>query len=120
MIKGKDKELECIKAYHNDYVFVVAKHPRFSWVSHTQKEYMYFLYITRLENHFLDKNTANIGKFNILCHQQVFFDYHQMMTVIEPILSEYILDSKTIFKIAMQIQELEYHNEDPLQQASGE
>ena len=43
------------------------------------------------------------------------------MLVIEPILSEYILESEKIFKICMLVQELEYQSEDPLhQEASGE
>lgn len=43
------------------------------------------------------------------------------MLVIEPILSEYILQSEKIFEICMLVQELEYQSEDPLhQETSGE
>ncbi|GLB58653.1 hypothetical protein [Cytobacillus sp. NCCP-133] len=120
MIKGKDKQLDYVKTFHDQYVIIIAKHPRFNWVKHTENKDMYFIYITRLEKHFVDKKTAQIGEFNVLCYHNVFFNYHDMMLRLEPILSEYILDSKKIFKIAMLAQELEYHSEDPLKQASGE
>jgi hypothetical protein len=119
MIKGKDKQLDYVKAFHDDYVFIFAKHPRFSWMKHTENENVYFVYITRLEKHFVDKKTANVGLFNILCYHQLFFNYHDMMLRLEPILSEYIMDSKKLFKIAMMVQELEYH-EDTFEKASGE
>ena len=123
MIKGetKKKGTDYVNAFHNDYIITIGRHPRFNWVTHSDKDYMYFLYITRTEKNFVGKNTAHVGKFNILCHQQTFYDYHHLMLVIEPILSEYILESKKIFKICMLVQELEYQSEDPLSnKASGE
>jgi len=121
MIQGKDKKFDIVKAFHGDYVFIIAKHPRFSWVSHSEEDHMYFVYITRTENRFVDKKTANVAKFNVLCCQQVFYNYHQMMMSLEPILSEYILDSKSIFKICILAQNLEYYlDEEDKQIASGE
>ena len=119
--KGKQKKLDFVKAIHNDYTVIIAKHPRYGWMHHSEEEYIYFLYITRSQKRFVDNRTANVGEYNILCFQIFFSSYENLMNVIEPVLSEYILDNKKLFQIAMLCEELIEPNEDPLhKKASGE
>lgn len=111
-----EKDVNYVKVFHEDYSFIFAKQPRYKWVKHTVSESVYFIYITRIQKDFVDKKTANVVNNNYLCYSQMFFNYHDMMLRIEPILSEYILDSHTIFDIAINVQKLEYDEEDYVEQ----
>lgn len=119
--KEKQKKLDYVKAIHDDFTIIIAKHPRFRWMHHSEGKHIYFLYITRLQKRFVDNRTANVGEFNILCFQNFYSSFENLMKVIEPVLSEYILDNKKLFQIAMLCEELREPNEDPLHnKASGE
>jgi len=119
--KGKQEELGYVKAIHDDYTIIIAKHPRFKWMHHNEEKFIYFMYITRSQKRFIDNRTAHVGDFNILCFQNFYSSYESLMNVIESILSEYILDNTKLFQVAMLCEDLIEPTEDPLHnKASGE
>ncbi|KAF0822175.1 hypothetical protein V7200_18405 [Cytobacillus firmus] len=118
--KERQKKLDYVKAIHNDYTIVIAKHPRFDWINHSESKFIYFLYITKSQKCFVDKNTAHVGEYNILCFQNLYSSFISLMKVIVPILAEYILDNDELFKIIMLCEGLEEPEEDSLQEDNGE
>ncbi|WNS75675.1 hypothetical protein RRV45_01095 [Bacillus sp. DTU_2020_1000418_1_SI_GHA_SEK_038] len=118
--KERQKKLDYVKAIHNDYTIVIAKHPRFEWVNHSESKFIYFLYITKSQKCFVDKNTAHVGEFNILCFQNFYSSFISLMKVIVPILAEYILDNDELFKIIMLCEELEDPDEEPLHEKDSD
>jgi hypothetical protein len=119
--KERQKKLDYVKAIHDNYTIIIAKHPRFSWMHHSEGKYIYFVYITRSQKRFVDNRTAHVADYNILCFQNFYSSFEKLMKVIEPVLSEYILNNTKLFQIAMLCEELRELNEDPLHRnASGE
>ncbi|MCG7314792.1 hypothetical protein MHL30_16855 [Priestia flexa] len=118
--KGKQKKLDFVKAIHDDYTIIIAKHPSFRWMHHSEEKHIYFLYITRSQKCFVDKNTAHVGEYNILCFQNFYSSFISLMKVIVPILAEYILDNEKLFKVIMLCEELEEPDEDLPQDDNGE
>lgn len=119
--KDKHKRLDFVKAIHDDYTIIVARHPRFEWVKHSESNFVYFLYITKGQKRFVDKHTAHVGEYNLLCFQNFYSSFESLISVIEPILAEYILDNTKLFEIIMLCDELEEPDEDPLHdKVSGE
>lgn len=110
--KERQKKLNYVKVIHDDYTIVIAKQPRFEWVNHSESKYIYFLYITKSQKCFVDKSTAHVGEYNILCFQNFYSSFISLMKVIVPILAEYILDNEKLFKVIMLCEELEDSEED--------
>ncbi|EMI11395.1 hypothetical protein [Anoxybacillus gonensis] len=107
--EGKQKKLrkpDFVKFRHEDYVIVIARQKRFPWMEHTESQYVYYMYITRSQKRFISDTTAQVAEFNILCFCHIYSSFQHLMKVIEPILSEYILDSKKIIEIVMLCEEL--------------
>ncbi|MCG6180095.1 hypothetical protein JEG44_04590 [Anoxybacillus sp. LAT_33] len=72
---------------------------------------MYFMYITRLQKRLIGDNTSEVAEFNILCFFGMYNSFSHLIQNVQPILSEYILDSKKIVEIVMLCEEL-YDNEE--------
>ena len=109
--KEKQKRLDFVKYLHDDYTIVIARHPRFSWMVHAESNYIYFLYITRSQNRFVDRETATIAKYNILCFQQVYSSYYMLMKSIYSVLSEYIMDSRKIMELLLLCEKIRDYSE---------
>mgnify|MGYP001339320867 CR=1 FL=1 len=108
-----------IKMRHDDYVITVARHKRFPWLEHSEHKYVYFLYITRMQKGFVNRDDANTAGFNILCFCQIYSSFYHLMKIIEPVLREYILDSRKIVEIVMLCEEL-HEAYDDFNQENGE
>ncbi|REJ29251.1 MAG: hypothetical protein C6W56_06395 [Caldibacillus debilis] len=116
-MSNKDKqhglrETSFIKFRHDDYMIIIAMHSRFAWIQHTDSKYMYFMYITRLQKRFIGDNTSEVAEFNILCFFGMNNTFSHLIQNVQPILSEYILDSKKIVEIVMLCEELYDNDED--------
>jgi hypothetical protein len=117
LMSNKDKqhglrETSFIKFRHDDYMIIIARHSRFAWIQHTDNKYVYFMYITRLQKRFIGDNTSEVAEFNILCFCGMYNSFMHLIQNVQPILSEYILDSKKIVEIVMLCEELYDNDED--------
>lgn len=119
MIKGKHiNRTFYVKGHHEEYSFIISKMPKFTWMKHTDSNYMYFLYISRSVEDFVDKTKQ---KEEYLCFHKVYFDFGELIRGILPVLREYILDNVKLFKLLSLCEQLKEPNEDPLHvTASGE
>lgn len=102
----KARKTDVIKMRHDDYVITVARHKRFPWLEHSEQKYVYFLYITRMQKRFVNKDDANTAEFSILCFCQMYSSFYHLMKIIEPVLQEYVVDSMKIVEIVMLCEEL--------------
>ncbi|SDG73674.1 hypothetical protein SAMN04489735_100237 [Aneurinibacillus thermoaerophilus] len=104
--KKKQKRLDFVKYLNDDYTIVIARHPRFHWMSHTESNYVYFLYITRTQNRFIDEKTAAVARYNILCFQQIYSSYSCLMKSLYAVISEYLLDANKILEVFLLCEKL--------------
>ena len=105
-MKKSEKRLDYIKSSNEDYTIVIARHERFHWMAKDSSEYVYFIYITRKQKRFIDKGSALVKEYNVLCFNNMYTSFYNLMISIYPILEEYILDSKKIVEIVMLVEKL--------------
>ncbi|MEK5104949.1 hypothetical protein MKX83_23690 [Cytobacillus sp. FSL M8-0252] len=110
-VEGMDTEFVEFRHKEHNILFTRFERIRFKGEEvREESKYLYLIYIFRKKHRVVNNHNdkKEMGSFNIICFNQVYHTFDEMVHNLIPILSEYILDQDEIFKCLYKV-----HNLDP-------
>lgn len=106
LLKNKDilrkkADYELITFNHFQYNFFIARFKKCFLLPDETEPFFYFIYVLKEDYRVAGKKKGKtkIEKYNVMCFNQDFKDFNQMILLLCPILEEYILEPDVRYKL---------------------
>ncbi|GEM_PF-6030105 len=114
-LKVKGMDTEFVNFHYQEYDFFFARYDRTGLVDEKfrkEAKHLYIVYIFRKQRKLAKKGNRDMGScaLNIICFNKAYHTFDKMVHELFSILSEYILNTKEIFKCINKVLKLDPDN----------